>query len=123
MSFHVSTRWGGEELEPTEARMREILAELDAEDDEHPDVYLRHESGWCLSAYGTLLIWENVNEGVDGEPQPRHMNEVSRGRVLELWLKLANGQVEEIEAEQWLPGYYDRKDTQHPQNWNDWLVS
>jgi hypothetical protein len=37
------------------------------------------------------------------------MNNVSRDRVLELWLKLAAGRLDEIESEPWLPGYYDLK--------------
>jgi hypothetical protein len=54
MACWVTSRWGGDESEPTEARMREVLSELDADDDEHPDAWLRHESGWCLSAFGTV---------------------------------------------------------------------
>lgn len=34
------------------------------------------------------------------------MNGVSRERVLALWLKLAQGQLDDIEAEPWLPGQY-----------------
>lgn len=51
MTFQVSPRWGDDEAEPTVERMREVLAELDAEDFEHPFVSLTHESEWCLSAY------------------------------------------------------------------------
>lgn len=103
MTFQVSPRWGDDEAEPTVERMREVLAELDAEDFEHPFVSVTHESEWCLSAYPFgLLVWENLEDGV-----PRHMNEVSRERVLALWRKLAEGRLEEIEAEPWLPGYED----------------
>ena len=103
MAFHVSTRWGGDELEPSILRMREILAELDAEDIEHTSVSLTHESEWCLGAYpGGLVVWENLEEG-----EPRHMNHASREQVLNLWLKLAHGRIEEIESEPWLPGYED----------------
>jgi hypothetical protein len=60
LSYFVSTRWGGDEREPTAARMREILLELDAEDTEHPGASLTHESEWSLGAYpGGLLTWEN----------------------------------------------------------------
>jgi hypothetical protein len=51
-----------------------------------------------------LLIWENLDES-----QPYHMNNVSRARVLDLWLKLANGKIEEIALEEWLPGSYDAR--------------
>ena len=102
MSYFVSTRWGGDEREPTAARMREILLELDAEDTEHPGVSLTHESEWSLGAYpGGLLTWENV--GTDDEP--RHMKGVSRERVLELWAKLAQGRIAEVVSEPWVLGY------------------
>ena len=103
MAFHVSSRWGGHESEPSVDRMRAILAELDTNDDEHPDVALTHESEWCLSAFPSgLLIWENLEQG-----EPRHMNGISRERVLALWIKLAHGQLDAIEAESWLPGQCD----------------
>ena len=104
MSYFVNTRWGGGEDSPSEPRMREILAELDAKengDDEHPDVSLVHESEWALSAFADgLLVWENLEEG-----EPRHMRNVPRERVLELWLKLSRGEIGSIENEPWLPGY------------------
>lgn len=80
-----------------------MLAELDGpEDDEHPDVALTHESEWCLSAFpGGLLVWENVEE----DDEPRHMRNVARADVRRLWLALAAGDLETIEAEPWLPGY------------------
>ena len=109
MAFHVSTRWGGDESLPTFDRMREVLAELDDDDDEHPCVSLTHESEWSLGAFpGGLVVWENLEAG-----EPRHMNKVARERVLELWRKLADGRLSEIEAEPWLPGYQDaeRMDT------------
>lgn len=90
--------------EPTLARMREVLSELDSEDIEHPGVSLTHESEWSLGAYpGGTLTWENV----DAADNPRHMNGVTRERVLALWSKLAEGKIAEIEAEPWLSGYED----------------
>jgi hypothetical protein len=81
--------------------MREALAELDVEDIEHPDVALIHESGWCLSAYPSgLLIWEHL-----GGNEPRHMRGVSRERVLEMWQRLATGELAAIDAEPWTAGY------------------
>jgi len=110
VAFHVSTRWGGDESEPTVERMREVLAELNAEDIEHQSVSLTHESEWCLGAYpGGLLVWENLEAG-----EPRHMNNVTRERVLALWLKLAEGRLDEIEAEPWLPGYEDAEPGAQP---------
>lgn len=101
MSYHVNRRWGGSDDNPTIEKMREALAELDAEDIEHPDVALIHESGWCLGAYPSgLLIWENLEEG-----EPRHMRSVSREHVLDLWQLLARGEFATIEAEPWKAGY------------------
>jgi hypothetical protein len=103
MAYHVTTRWGGDEAEPSTDRLREVLRELDADDDEHPSVSLTHESEWSLGAYpGGLLIWENLEHG-----EPKHMNQVPRDRILELWILLSEGRVEEIEREAWLPGYAD----------------
>ncbi len=106
MGFFTTTRWGGDEREPTVERLREILGQLDVEDDEHPWVSLTHESEWYLAAYpGGLLVWENAE--VAGNP--RHMNAVGRDRVLELWIKLSRGMLREIEREPWLPGYEDEE--------------
>jgi hypothetical protein len=84
--------------------MREILTEIDVEDIEHPGVSLTHGSEWSLGAYpGGLLTWEYVA----ADDEPRHMNGVSREGVLELWAKLAEGRIAEVESEPWLPGYDD----------------
>jgi hypothetical protein len=103
MSYFANNRWGASVREPTRDRMREILAELDLEDDEHPDASLSHETGWSLSAFGSgLVIWENIESS---DEKARHMRGVSRDRVLELWLRLAEGEITAIEREPWLPGY------------------
>jgi hypothetical protein len=106
MGFHATSRWGGDETEPTVERLREILGQLDAEDDEHTSVSLTHQSEWCLGAYPDgLLIWENA----EADDEPGHMNAVSRERVLELWIKLSRGMLDEIQREPWLPGYEDQE--------------
>jgi len=112
MTYYAVDRWtgGGEDNPPVE-RLREILQELDIEDPEHPDAWLVHrETGWCLSAFSSgLLIWANHD---DPGPEPiaypgdRHMRGVSREKVLELWLKLAAGDIAAVEAEPWLPGMH-----------------
>ena len=113
MSFSARGRWDGGERNPSVERLREILQELDieTEDFEHPDVSLKHETEWCLSAFlSGLLIWENVggapkDDDPVSEDQPtRHIKGVSRQTVLELWLKLAAGDIAAVEAEPWLPG-------------------
>jgi hypothetical protein len=103
MSCKLTTRWGADDREPTVERMREVLAQLDVADIEHQSVSLTHESEWCLGAYpGGLLVWENLEAG-----EPRHMNGVSRERVLALWIMLSQGKLDEIEKQPWIPGHQD----------------
>jgi hypothetical protein len=111
MTFSARGRWGGDERNPPVERLRAILEELDieTEDFEHPDVALKHETEWCLSVFlSGLLVWENVDGAPEAdEPEGkavRHMEDVSRQKVLELWLKLAAGDIAAVEAEPWLPG-------------------
>jgi hypothetical protein len=103
MAFSARDRWGGMEPNPSVERLREILLSLEADDQEHPDVALKHETEWCLIAFHSgLVIWENVE---DEDVSPQHMTRVPREKVLELWLKLTRGEIAVIEAEPWLPGY------------------
>jgi hypothetical protein len=102
MTYFVESRWGGSEDEPDEKRMHELLAELDTPDEEHPDTWLTHESGWTLSVDQTgLVVWA---DGEDLAP-PRHMTRVSRKKALELWISLSKGDLKAIEAEPWQPGH------------------
>ena len=67
VTYQVNRRWG--------------------DSDDNPPVALIHDSGWCLSAYPSgLLIWEHL-----GGDQPKHMRNVPRERILELWLQLSKG--------------------------------
>jgi|SRR5882672_8340555 hypothetical protein len=103
MTFSVTDRQGATESNPSVERLRELLQSLDIDDREHPDVALKHETEWCLTAYSSgLLVWEDV-EAEEGAI--RHMMSVPREKVLDLWLKLAQGDIAAVEAEPWLPGY------------------
>jgi hypothetical protein len=82
--------------------MLEVLAELDADDPEHPDVAVEHETGWALSAFSSGLV---VFENVEVDDDPRHMFGLSRADVVELWKLLASGAFAELESRPWLPGY------------------
>jgi hypothetical protein len=101
MNYHVQTRWGGSEKQPNEHRMREILAELEKSDPEHPDTWLTDESGWTLSVYESGLV---VLENMESEDEPRHQVGVSIEKALELWLKLSRGGVAAVQQEPWCPG-------------------
>ena len=102
MSYWVVTpRRGDSEDEPSESRMRDLLAELNEHDPEHPDVWLTHETGWTLSVFESGLInWENL----ESKTEPRHQVGISREKALSLWVKLSRGEIAEVEAEPWLPG-------------------
>ena len=102
MAFHLTSRWGATHSDPPLELMRQVLVALDIEDQEHPDVSLTHESGWCLSAFPDgLVVWENV----EADDEPRHMTGIPRMKVLELWQALAQGDLEIINSEPWVAGY------------------
>ena len=94
-------RLGNMDRNPPLDSFPRLLAELDPRDTEHCDVSVTHESGWCLSAgIDGILSWENVEAG----PPPRHLTKVSQGKILELWTRLANGDLAAIESEPWKSG-------------------
>lgn len=90
---------GGAVDTPDVAEMGRILDGLSASDDEHPDVSLSHESGWCLSAFASgLLVLENME---DGSASPGEMSEVGRADVLRLFGLLAAGDITALEKQAW----------------------
>jgi hypothetical protein len=94
---------GDMEDEPSLDSLSALYGELAYDDEEHPDVSLTHESEWSLGAFGSgLLIWENLETENN---EARHMKNVPKEKVLELWRKLAEGKIDEINEEPWLPGY------------------
>lgn len=81
--------------------MREILAELSIPDQEHPDTWLSHESGWTASIYESgLVIWENP----EMDKGPRYQEGLNRDEALQIWLLLSRGQFEEIDRQAWKDG-------------------
>ena len=103
MGYHITHRWGDMEDEPPLDSLSALYDELEYEDEEHTSVSLTHESEWDLGAYGGgLLIWENLETENN---EARHMENVPKEKVLELWRKLAQGKINEINQEPWLPGY------------------
>ena len=103
MSFTITHASGDMESDLSLDCFADLLTEIDGANGEHIDVALKHDSEWCLSALANgSLIWENV-EGVN---LPRHMKNVSKERIIELWTKLAQGEIESINSEPWLEGYY-----------------
>ena len=85
----------------SDAALDALLAELDAADDEHPDVSVTHESEWCISVFRNgLVVWENVEEG-----DPRHRTGVERAEARRLLRLVAAGSLDEVERLEWQSGY------------------
>jgi hypothetical protein len=81
--------------------MREIIAELSAPDEEHPDTWLTHgASGWLLRleegrhAYLEDSDCETVS----------HMRDVSAEHALQLWLRFSTGGPDAVANEPWVCG-------------------
>lgn len=102
MPFIVMHRMGNHERDPDVATLPDLIAELDHDDAEHPDVAIRTPEGWTLSAMqGGDVYWENIEDDA-GDATVRHMHAVPRDRVLELFRAVARGELDEVEAQPWL---------------------
>lgn len=115
MSFIITHRYEETEHNPPLDRLWDLLKELEIKDEEHPEVSVTHESGWCVAAYGGgHIIWENaaalIEKGLrelDGKiTEGRHMTGVHDEKIVELWTKLAQGDIAAIEAQPWRPGSF-----------------
>jgi hypothetical protein len=90
----------GDSIEsPTPAEMRAFMDGVDSSDEEHGAVWLSDEIDNALEYNGKGVL-AFTREGVDS----RHLTDVSRERAIELWIKLANGLMDELENEPWQPG-------------------
>ncbi|MEV0188161.1 hypothetical protein AB0I39_06435 [Kitasatospora purpeofusca] len=99
MSYFMYDVMGVAVDEPAPEAMSRVLDGLVNADDEHPDVSLSHESGWCLSAFrGGLLIWEDTESD---SVAPGEIREVGREEVLRLFGLLAAGDIASVEALPW----------------------
>ena len=98
----VQHRWGSSEDVSSIGQLAELLTELDAEDPEHPDVWITDNvAGYSVSAFAGsrgLVVWED-DEDVRG---PLHMTGYSRPMMQNLFELVMRGQVDEIAS---LPGY------------------
>jgi hypothetical protein len=82
-----------------------LYDELLTADQEHGDVSVVNEdTGWCISAHRDgRVVFGHLGTGGD-----RHMIAVPRERVLELWRRLIDGDIDGLLAEPWKPGYAER---------------
>ena len=100
--FIVTHRSGAMETSDDPGAIRSLLAELDDSDPEHPDVSVSTEEGWTLSAFASgLVVFENVETG----SAPRHKKNLDAKLVLSLMTMLAQGDLDDLEGQDWLPGY------------------
>ena len=99
MSYYMRNRMGTSVGAPDAAQMRQVLAELEDADDEHPDVSLRHESGWVVSVFADrTLYFENIE---DPSIAPRQGVAESWDEVIDLLQKVAHGDLEDVSAWHW----------------------
>jgi hypothetical protein len=94
MSFIVTHRDGSMESDPPLETLDSLIRELgEADDPEHPDVAVQHETGWSLSAFSSgLVVWGNVEEG----PEQR-VSGVSRDDLRPLFRAVADGEIAEVQ--------------------------
>jgi len=103
MASSILHRYGAGDDLTSEAELPLLLRELDdrPEDVEHGSVAITNETGWCISvSRGGYVILEHLENG--GE---RHMKGVAEPKIIELWTRLAAGDLAKIEQEPWRPGY------------------
>jgi len=103
MAFHVTHRYGAMDSGPPLSALPALLGELAdrPEDTEHGSVAVSHESEWCMTvSRGGYVVFEHLESG--GE---RHMHAVPDVKIIELWSRLAQGDIASIESEPWSPGY------------------
>ncbi|MDI3291661.1 hypothetical protein [Polyangium sp. 15x6] len=98
--FIVTHRYGNEERWTDSRLIPQLVGELDdSEDVEHPCVAVADESGLALSAYvDGQVIYENVE---DDESIPRCLVGITRRDQIRLLTALAEGRLDELEAENW----------------------
>ena len=101
MTYYIVRRWGSDTSAVSIDEMQIALAELDVQDEEHPDTWLTHESGWTLACHENGLVrWDNLDEG----DECWHLESVSRSEMLNLWIKLSEGKIDDIKTLNWIPG-------------------
>ncbi len=103
MAFHLTHRYGDMTPGGEDTDFLALLQELDdrPEDSEHGSLAVTHESEWNMSvSRGGYVVFENLETG-----GARHLNGVSTGKVVELWRRLANGDLIALADEAWIDGY------------------
>ena len=105
MTYHIGDGWGESVDNPSVEEMQQFLDKLDIDDEEHCEVWLTNDlTGWTLSCFpsNTIVFYDSSE---DGDYSPRHLTNVFRNKMLELWEKLAKSQNDELEKELWEAGH------------------
>jgi hypothetical protein len=101
VGYAVESRWGGSEDEPSTERMRELIAELDVRDEEHPDTWLVHaDSAWSLRFDEDRYAYLTDSDYTT----PAHMTDVSAQMALELWTLFSKGGPDAVSGFPWIKG-------------------
>lgn len=98
----IHTDGSGDDDPPVET-LSELYDELASSDSEHGDVSVIHEdTGWSISAHrdGRIIFGHLGRRGI-----AKHMIPVPKDKVLELWKRLVDGDIDGLHAEPWKPGY------------------
>ena len=99
--FYVETRWGGSEASPQPHRLRELIAELDVRDQEHPDTWMMHQdSEWVLRLDEDRFAYLGNPEG----ETIGHLADVSAETALMLWTCFATGGPDAVAKFAWKQG-------------------
>jgi hypothetical protein len=102
--FSIRHTAGSGEVNPPVEAIYALYDELLTADQEHGDVSVANEeSGWCMSAHRDgRVVFGNLK---DYGRSDRHMIPVSKERVLELWKRLIDGDIDGLLKEPWKEGY------------------
>jgi hypothetical protein len=98
--FSITHRHGEMERDPPLDAISALIQELGEPDSEQGDVSVQQESGWSLSAYPRGLL---VYEHLEGE-EIRPLRNVPTGKMLALFVAVAQGAFQRLEQEDWIPG-------------------
>jgi len=123
MDYYISNGYGDSLDNPTPLEMERFLTELDPNDAEHGSAWLNVEEN-----EDTLEYALNGNLGYSREGQEdRHLNGVAIPKVVELWVKLAEGRFDELEQEPWCPGFYEpltlKQEAHRKAKLDDWQLA
>jgi hypothetical protein len=104
--FSVIHSNGAGDEDPPMASLSDLYDELLTADREHGDVAVVHEdTGWLISAHRDGRV---VFESLRLRGEQRHMIPVTKERVLTLWRRLIEGEIEALLEAPWRPGYVER---------------